>query len=401
MFELYNDIMADDDLIDRMVGFNINNIDTDKDGDEYDNIDEVKISKTDEISDLKETIMSMKIMMETMDSRISTLELKVSSLEIDRPKIRHKTTATMPDPDALRHTNSPMFTMKRTNTSTSKNADTDSFTNVSKAKSEISSPATNDDTNTYMNRQPNAAVFTMSNSKLFKNNSAISSRGYENKLTLWGTVFTSLVVGAMKKYIQTTGEVSHIIDELFLMKTYNKIVSELYVKVKFAQLPAVQSHEALLLSKLFKRNNTEEVPESDARTWSQLATHTDGASCMAVIENLFTAAKMVPEAMMHPMSQLIENMVQPVVRESPNGPVFAIPKTTRISNSPNGSERLCMYLKKDSLVVYVRRRLDGDSPVLAAAALVETMKDTDLFDSKHLSRGRDLIRQLSVNGGEF
>lgn len=50
------------------------------------------------------------------------------------------------------------------------------------------------------------------------------------------------------------------------------------------------------------------MPESNAKTWADLKENTDGVSCMSVIESIFTGAKMVPEAMMHPISSLVEFM---------------------------------------------------------------------------------------------
>jgi len=158
-----------------------------------------------------------------------------------------------------------------------------------------------------MKRSQTQVITTGSAKISFKNNSAISARGYDSKLSLWGTVLASLLIGCMRRYIQRTGETGHIIDGVAIARSYSKIVGELYARVKFTELPAVQSHEVALLSKVFSRTDKNEVPESTAQTWCDISKTTDGGSCMSVIESLITAAKMVPEAMLHPISSIFGN----------------------------------------------------------------------------------------------
>ena len=300
MFIRHFNEMPDSDVIDGLVCFSLESIDEAQ----YESGDENvgRYGNSDTIAELKETIMSMKMTIESQDKRMSQLELELERLKMDAPKDRPKTVATMPLPYAMKHTASPLFGNDKLKDSAQQDGDTDSFSNVSRSKSET--PTTNNNSGLYANRTPNPAVFSLSTPMVFKNNSAISSRGYNNKLILWGTVFTSLMIGCMKKYIQTTSEVTHVIDESFIMKTYTKIVGDLYHRSKYAELPAVQSHELTFLAKMFSRRGKEEVPESTAKTWVEMNQHPDGVSCMSVIESIFTSAKMVPEAMMHPMSQV-------------------------------------------------------------------------------------------------
>lgn len=382
--------MSDSGLIDDIIGLRVTSEGTVQDNDDQDA--ELVYATDDVISELKTMIMSMKITMESQDKRIAQLELEIERLKMNENHERSRTTAAMPLPYAMKHTSSPMF---RRRGSTQDNADTESFSNLSRTRSEISAPASTNAVGSYMNRGPNAAVFSVSSPMVFKNNSATSSRGYDNKLSLWGTVFASLMIACMKKYIQKTGETGHIIDETIIMKTYSRIVGDLYHRVKFADLPAVQSHEVALLSKMFSRNNKNEVPESTPTTWVQLRNNTDGNACMSVIESIVTAAKMVPEAMMHPISRLITAMDQPVVVETPRGPTFAIPGDTKIEMTPTGIERFCSWLKKDSLKTYVKHRLNGDGELMAVNKMVTSMRDTDLFDNKNLYKGRELIGEMA------
>lgn len=68
---------------------------------------------------------------------------------------------------------------------------------------------------------------------------------------------------------------------------------------------------------------------------------------------------MVPEAMIHPISQLIIQMNQPVVRLGPKGPGLLHPSTTKVNMSPSGIESFCRCLKKETLKKYVSYRLQG------------------------------------------
>lgn len=381
--------MTDNDMIGDIIGVRLTtggSMDGDSD---YEH--QSGIGNDDDVADLKNIIMSMQVTIDTLDKRIAALELDNERMKMNESYERPITRATMPQPFAMKHTTSPAF--RRRN---SRDAETESFSNVSRARSEMSATPSASQTPSAVMRNP--AVFSMSSPMVFKNNSAISSRGYDNKLSLWATVFTSLMVACMKRYIQKRGEVGHIIDETVLMKTYTKIMADLYSRVKSSELPAVQSHEATLLSKMFHRKKKDEVPESNPNSWLSLRESTDGVSCLSVIEGILTAAKMVPEAMIHPISRLVTAMDQPFLVKTPTGPTFAIPSDTKIEMTPTGIERFCSWLKKDSLKTYVRYRLDGDTEMAAINRMMASsqMKDTDLFDAKHLYKGRELLRQMST-----
>lgn len=47
------------------------------------------------------------------------------------------------------------------------------------------------------------------------------------------------MVSFMKRFIIATGEAGQVIDRLVLMKSYTRIVGNLYHRSKFAGLPAV------------------------------------------------------------------------------------------------------------------------------------------------------------------
>ena len=68
----------------------------------------------------------------------------------------------------------------------------------------------------------------------------------------------------INRNIRKTREVLHIIDEPFLAKIYTKIMAELYDKGNSTPLPAVQSNEVQLLSKVSIRTDKNEMSKCGA-----------------------------------------------------------------------------------------------------------------------------------------
>lgn len=303
----------------------------------------------------------------------------------------------MPQPYALAHTTAPVFgsSSRGRPANAMDNDDTTSVTSGSIVRSidSIQTPVRNRIMN--INRFPDTAVYSMSNPVQFKNTSAISIRGYDNKSSIWGTVFASLVISCIGTYIQKTSEVNHIIDETDVMKTYVKLVGDLYARVAYRQLPPVQSSEVMFISKMFERKNKNEVPMSTVTSWKSVSNHTDGTPCISVIESMFKAAKMVSEAMVHPLSRIITAMNQPVVVDTPRGPLYAIPRGTTIGTVPSGFERFYAFLKKYALRTYVRFRLNGATESSAIIKMQSSMRDTEMFDSKNLTKARDLMSGIN------
>ncbi|EMR68317.1 hypothetical protein UCREL1_4671 [Eutypa lata UCREL1] len=358
--------------------------------DQYDSDDDRSVAPTladnDVISELKDTMMSMKVTIDTKDKRIYKLEIDLEHvLQAVYDEIpRH--VAKMPKPYALAYTTTPPFrpATRGTPMNTVDNDDSESIVSSSAARSVHSIQTPNRHRALYTNRPTNPAVYSMTGRPIqFKNTSAISNRGYDNKSSIWGTVFTSLVISCMKTYIQKSSQVNHIIDESDVMKTYVKLVGELYSRAAYRELPPVQSTEVLFISRMFERKNKNEVPISTVTTWSVVAKHTDGAQCIPVIESIFKAAKMVPEAMVHPLSRLITAMSQPVLVETTDGPKYTIPRGTTIGTVPSGFERFCALLKKDALRSYVKHRLNGETESSAIFKMQSSMRDTEMFEQEH------------------
>ncbi|KAK0332625.1 hypothetical protein LTR02_017951 [Friedmanniomyces endolithicus] len=379
--------MSDTKSIDDLIGLKLEDNDSDVTVDEERG--EVQLEHKDKDTEMTEMMRSMKMTMESMAKRINKLEVDVKIAKLASHVSKPKDMFSMPNPDAHRHTASPVFRSRDSNASVTRDDDTESFTNVSRTRSEIEQPSMERTTSSYMSKFVGPSVFLASGGS--KSRSALSNKGYNNKTELWGVCFASLMYGAIMKYMQTTGESGHVIDGIALMKTYSKIVDVLYARIKSSDLPAVQAASSNFMATSLSRRDSESLPESSAVDWYNISQHPDGVECMSVIESIFMAAQKVPEAMVHPISQLIPQIKSPVVRKMPKGPSFSIVSTAKVSMSPNGYENFCRYLKMAALKTYVRYRLDGKSEDESIAAMAQSMKDTEMFDGKNLHRGRELI----------
>ncbi len=387
----YTSIMSGSGMIDDLIGLKLE--DDDSDRSVIGGRDEVQLGTVDKDTEMMEMMRSMKMAMEDMVKRMDRLESEVKVVKTSSNKARPRDTFAMPNPDAHRHTASPLFKSRDSEVSMVRDDDTESFTNVSRTRSEIGRPDPERTTSSYMSKIMGPSVFLGSGGT--KSRSALSNRGYSNKTELWGVCFASLMNGCIKRYMQATGETGHVIDGIIMMKTYSKIVDLLYSRIKSGDLPAVQADSSNFMATSFSRKDSNSLPESTAGDWLELSQHSDGAECMSVIQSIFMGARMVPEAMVHPISQLIPQIVPPVVRKTPKGPAFAIPNTAKMSMSPSGHENFCKYLKVAALKVYVRYRLDGKTEDESVILVSQSLKDTEMFDGKNLHRGRELIHGAS------
>ncbi|KAH9827835.1 hypothetical protein Tdes44962_MAKER02769 [Teratosphaeria destructans] len=352
--------MSDSNLIDRLVGLEV------EDGSAHGSVDlnteEVRIDTVDKDMEMMEMMRSMKMTMESLAQRMDKLEVEVKTVKMSLLKSKPKDMFTMPNPDAHRQ------------------AHTLACVHVE----ELGGVCGQGRRYRVVHGREFVGPSVFASSGGTNSRSALASRGYDNKLQVWGVGFASLMYACIKMYMQWTGETGHVIDGIVLMKTYTNIVDVLYARIKSADLPAVQADSSNFMATLFARRDSNSLPESTARDWFELSQHSDGVECMSVIESIFMAAKMVPEAMGHPISQLIPQMLSPVVRNTSKGPSFSIVSTAKVTMSPNGHENFCKYLKMEALKTYVRHRLDGKSEHESMAVMAQLMKDTEMFDGKNL-----------------
>lgn len=102
----------------------------------------------------------------------------------------------------------------------------------------------------------------------------------------------------------------HVVEELKMMRVYSHFVNELYQHDKMAELPAIQSAQSSVMASTFERANTDLVPQLNASLWFKLNDSTQETMCLSVMTSLIRLAKLVPETMLHPVSQLIQRQAR-------------------------------------------------------------------------------------------
>ncbi|OAP53855.1 hypothetical protein AYL99_11877 [Fonsecaea erecta] len=240
--------MSDIEEVDRLIDFGVSSNATSKGED--DNEGEVGIGRSNKVIELMEAI-----------------ELEIERLKADGPAERHRNIARLPDPDALRHTKSPAFSLRRANTDTARDEDTESFSTVSRHQERVVEQDQGDGGVRRHKQEPQRG-------RAFD----VVADGVEDQLR---DGEQGLEQQDDPKYIQVKGETGHIIDEVALMKVYNAIVPELYSRIMFGGLPAVQSQEAILLSQMFSRTNKNDVLMTTAKSWWKLSQHSEGHQCVS------------------------------------------------------------------------------------------------------------------------
>ncbi|KAF6233519.1 hypothetical protein HO173_008250 [Letharia columbiana] len=93
-----------------------------------------------------------------------------------------------------------------------------------------------------------------------------------------------------------------MIDETKVAATYSKICSVLYEISASKPLPKVKDASTLYLSKAISRLSKDDVPISNAETWHTMSRTQEGKDIMSVLSTMIVVSKMVPEAMVHPIS---------------------------------------------------------------------------------------------------
>ncbi|QDS73128.1 hypothetical protein FKW77_001498 [Venturia effusa] len=123
-------MMSDDALVDILISLKMEDSDSDEDGITIENEDEVGIVGDDKSADIMQILRSINMTMRTMDKKMSKLELEVSILKRKSLEPRHRDAFGMPDPDMHGHTTSPVFRFRSSETSATRDDDTESFTDV-------------------------------------------------------------------------------------------------------------------------------------------------------------------------------------------------------------------------------------------------------------------------------
>jgi len=359
-------------------------------------VGEIGTTGTDRIEEIVTMLRSIVMTMGSMDKRLSAVEATVASINRRMTPGRIKPTANIPNPDALKIAESPVFKSASTASSVSTPRGSERRDSITSFMG--MSPETGVAAHFAQNAPALSLLSTLPTRGVIKSHSATADRGYVTKASLWGTCLASLLTACMRRYILKTGESMHVVDESVLMSTYKEIVGDLYRKIKFADLPAGSSPSASFMATTFVRADTKTLTISTASDWLEISKHPDGAEAMAVIESMILAAKMVPEAMIHPISKMVEQIKIPVVMLNSKGEaVFSIPKGTKITTTPGPYENCCRIFKTKALRTYVASRLSGMDESTALSTMIKTMKESEMFDQSNMGRGAEVVSTLGLS----
>jgi len=218
---------------------------------------------------------------------------------------------------------------------------------------------------------------------LFRSNSAVAPQGYVHKASVWGTALASMLTGAMRYYMTRRNAHMLVVDEARMAKIYTDLASILYETMMNKELPPVSSALTRRLSMSMARTSKTDVPISEADTWAKMEATQEGRDIMAILKVMIVSAKMVPEAMVHPVSQLIPYILMPPVQMRGDEAVFAIDPQVSVDPTPSVWESWCSILKREALIKYVKYRISQMTPIETITRMSSEMKRHELTEKKN------------------
>lgn len=358
------------------------------------NQDPITIMSTDPITQMR-TQMN-KIMLENAEIKAELHELR-SRVKAMSTKMVGRTKRIKAEVNK-----SGLFTMESPTSEASrgrdpfKNEDSESIVDVRRPSSLSSSFTvdTRESINPYPAVNPFEHVGVSPNQSFIKNNSAIGKSGYANKKQLWGTALASYLIGAIRYYISRANVPLLMVDEKLVVTNCIKVVSTLYNSAVHRPLPEPKDPTTLRLADLMARSSKSDILTTDAGTWTEINEFQDGKDINFILEAVIMVAKRVPEAIAHPVSQIIPFLEKPmtrvVKRDGKMVPVFAMTATTKVNLYPSEWEVWCSILKEEALSKYIKYRLNDMSETQVIAKMVSEMRPSDLTDQKNMERIKEI-----------
>ena len=358
-------------------------MDQDETEDAKESTDGITIMGSDPIVNLQNQVNRLMSENTDLSKRVSSLEAKIVPLIMDTPAKRRRSKVKVPKRDMFGMTPPPAIP----------DAFDSSSSIVNVAPSLGPDPDENGSVDTYASANPfsttSEGVYT--SKSVFKSNSAIAPQGYVGKKSVWGTALASFLTAACRYYIAKKNHDMMMIDELKLMKNCIVIAPTLYFAAMHKELPDVKSPATRYLSAAIARSDKNDVPVSDATTWTDMLKYQDGKDVMSVINTMISMLKMVPESVVHPVSQMVMLMIPPVARVVDEKRIFAMSAEGSPSTASNQWELWCSILKEPALTKYIKYRLASMKPIHVMSKMVSEMRDSDLTDSKNKGVMKDLV----------
>ncbi len=235
-----------------------------------------------------------------------------------------------------------------------------------------------------------------SSSGVFKSNSVVSPQGYVTNASVWGTALASLLIGSVRYYMTKRTSDLIMLDESKVASIYTKICPVLYETVMSKPLPKVKDDSTLYLSRSIARMSKGDVPGSTANDWMIMEKNQEGRDIMSILRTMLAASKMVPEAMVHPISQLIPSIKMNPIAVTNGVARYAIDANGYINPVPDKWESWCGFLKAAAIVKYVKYRISGSSPPESVSIMLSEMKMSELSDKKNWHKLADLNSYRAV-----
>lgn len=260
-------------------------------------IGEIATTGSDRIEEILTMLRSAVMIMGSMDMRLSAIEATVAGIDRRLTPGRIKPTAAIPNPDALKITEPPIFrsTSTASSVSTPRNHERkESVPSIQEMPTEMVGMS-----HFPQNTPALSILSSLPTRGVTKSHSAIADGGYTTKASLWGACLASLLVACMRRYILKTGETLHVIDETVLMSTYREIMGDLYRKVKFTDLPAVNSPSASFMATTFMRPDRNTLTTSTAKALRMYVTNRlsgmDGVLALTTMIKTMKESEMIDE----------------------------------------------------------------------------------------------------------
>lgn len=266
--------------------------------------------------------------------------------------------------------------------------DTNSVVDVGTPSSvrSISIASRSDNVNPFTSMIENSA----SSPSVFKSNSAVAPQGYVGKKSVWGTALASYLVAATRYYIAKTNTDALMIDERALVRNCTMIAPVLYEAAVYKSLPTVKDPQTSYLATAISRMDKNDVPVSDAKTWTDMLEYQDGKDVLYVINTIIKMAMLVPEAVSHPVSQIIPILVPPVSRVVDGKSIFAMSASGSVRVTPSQWEVWCSILKEGALTKYIKYRLSNMKETQVVAKMVSEIRPEDMVEKKNHNKIREI-----------
>ncbi|KAK2051678.1 hypothetical protein LY76DRAFT_381221 [Colletotrichum caudatum] len=210
---------------------------------------------------------------------------------------------------------------------------------------------------------------------------------------------TSLLISATRYYVERKNMPMIMVDEVKVMKIYSKIANVLYESAMLRDLPKVTDLTTRYLSESISRTSADDVSISTPDLWLTMLQIQDGKQAVAVLRTLVMTAKLVPEAMVHLILQLIPYLDMYLVMKRDGKAIFTLKQGVEVCLVPDQWESWCGILKTNVLVTYIKHRLLKMKPDATVAKMMNEILGENLTSKRGMEKIMGLGLYVSLSWG--